>query len=444
MAAGWLSSLPPAEPEEGDNDTGHGAATATEEGGAAASWLTSLAGIGVGGAEADVKDGGEESLDKPLIRKAATEEKECEAGISWLVDLGYSADEAKAALEEAKGDEDEALHILQQKGRSKAADGEPAAKKRRLEGEDILEIEGFQCSIRGRRLVLRPPAIPGLDGPVVGRVQRDGAVAFAGVDEWAREVYESTAFEPAGAATQKSSAELVPGGARRDGFDAAAATVACQQGEPWIWQDFATAEEIRAAHAEMENLNADGRLTAAAATTTAEVKARSDKVTYLDIYGDRSGGEAPPCPPSCKRLFMRMIAAAGQLRWPSGEGVGKMLVPHLGMASIYDAGGAHYKAHRDNERLANGGWVNYRVLTFIAYINPTGFQDASDGGQLRCHLGARPSDLVGDSSKGQLDVAPRGGTAVLFPAREVLHEVLPAHARRYALTLWFPGMLADT
>ncbi|CAE8625237.1 unnamed protein product, partial [Polarella glacialis] len=73
----------------------------------------------------------------------------------------------------------------------------------------------------------------------------------------------------------------------------------------------------------------------------------------------------------------------------------------------------------------------------VAYINPAGFQSSEVGGQLRCHVGAAAGDLTGGTAKVKQDFLPQGGTAVLFPSKAVLHEVLPSYARRYALTLWF-------
>ena len=32
---------------------------------------------------------------------------------------------------------------------------------------------------------------------------------------------------------------------------------------------------------------------------------------------------------------------------------------------------------------------------------------------------------------------PKAGRLVLFKARTVLHEVLPTHRKRFALTLWY-------
>jgi hypothetical protein len=38
-----------------------------------------------------------------------------------------------------------------------------------------------------------------------------------------------------------------------------------------------------------------------------------------------------------------------------------------------------------------------------------------------------------------LDVSPRGGRLVVFPSREVLHEVRPTSVTRWALSIWILG-----
>jgi hypothetical protein len=59
-----------------------------------------------------------------------------------------------------------------------------------------------------------------------------------------------------------------------------------------------------------------------------------------------------------------------------------------------------------------------------------------DGGALRGYVGADPTDEAGDSAREVIDVCPRGGTLVLFRSRVLLHEVLPARRRRWALSVW--------
>ena len=60
-----------------------------------------------------------------------------------------------------------------------------------------------------------------------------------------------------------------------------------------------------------------------------------------------------------------------------------------------------------------------------------------DGGALRIYVD-------GDDAQGEgVDVAPTGDRLVCFFADRVVHEVLPAAADRWALTLWFVGNDAE-
>ena len=59
------------------------------------------------------------------------------------------------------------------------------------------------------------------------------------------------------------------------------------------------------------------------------------------------------------------------------------------------------------------------------------------GGALRIYVD-------GDDAQGEgVDVAPTGDRLVCFFADRVVHEVLPAAADRWALTLWFVGNDAE-
>merc|ERR1740129_2734681 len=89
-----------------------------------------------------------------------------------------------------------------------------------------------------------------------------------------------------------------------------------------------------------------------------------------------------------------------------------------------------------------GAWMNFRELTMLAYVNlPDAFGEdeagRQAGGRLRCYVATKRGDLSGATAREHLDLAPRGGRAVIFRSRELLHEVLPSFARRYCLTLWF-------
>jgi len=81
--------------------------------------------------------------------------------------------------------------------------------------------------------------------------------------------------------------------------------------------------------------------------------------------------------------------------------------------------GAGYARHVDRFRDDDA-----RVLSFVLYLN-AGWR-AGDGGELRLET----------RSAGVVDVAPVGGTLVVFLADGTPHEVRPARRRRLSLTGW--------
>jgi SM-20-related protein len=81
--------------------------------------------------------------------------------------------------------------------------------------------------------------------------------------------------------------------------------------------------------------------------------------------------------------------------------------------------GAGYARHRDRFRDDDA-----RVLSSVAYLNAD--WDDADGGALRLHL-----------PQGTQDIAPRGGSLVLFLSAEIEHEVLPARRERLSIAGWF-------
>ena len=75
-------------------------------------------------------------------------------------------------------------------------------------------------------------------GPVVGRRKGDGSLVFGGMDDWLWELYEG--HEP------------------REGdlssFHCQEALAALDHGAPYVWDAFASVEEIREAHAVLEDM----------------------------------------------------------------------------------------------------------------------------------------------------------------------------------------------
>lgn len=156
---------------------------------------------------------------------------------------------------------------------------------------------------------------------------------------------------------------------------------------------------------------------------------------------------------------------------PSKRHAVPLRIPQMAMLAAYDGKATRYPAHRDNA-LSVGATVagaaaaknlqsNARHLTLVLYLNDKSWQP-KHGGALRCHLRAArwageltgnelrdgaavdpradedgcTADCPGPDGTCHVDVQPRGGQLVIFFSRELLHEVLPAHRRRWALSLW--------
>lgn len=86
--------------------------------------------------------------------------------------------------------------------------------------------------------------------------------------------------------------------------------------------------------------------------------------------------------------------------------------------ALYPGHGERYQRHKD----AFVGDDNRR-MTAILYLNPDWRPE--HGGQLRIH------------GHGQVDLWPLLDRLVVFTSARVEHEVLPAHAERWAMTAWY-------
>jgi Rps23 Pro-64 3,4-dihydroxylase Tpa1-like proline 4-hydroxylase len=93
-------------------------------------------------------------------------------------------------------------------------------------------------------------------------------------------------------------------------------------------------------------------------------------------------------------------------------------------ATCYPAGSEGYERHVDDPHGDRG-----RVLTAILYLNP--HWKAGQGGELRLHLD-------GEHDSAPIDVDPLDGRLVLFFSdARVPHQVMPAVADRYAISIWY-------
>lgn len=132
----------------------------------------------------------------------------------------------------------------------------------------------------------------------------------------------------------------------------------------------------------------------------------------------------------------------------------ELSVPKSVMLACYDGEGSFYKPHMDSMN------TDPRRLTAIVYLVPRDWDATpeADGGQLRWWIvddesAPAPADAIaeeeGDSKPSLATVLPpaappvehtldpRAGRLVLFKSRTVMHEVLPTHRKRFALTLWY-------
>jgi len=89
------------------------------------------------------------------------------------------------------------------------------------------------------------------------------------------------------------------------------------------------------------------------------------------------------------------------------------------MLAIYPGKASRFQRHVDNTKRDG------RRLTVLCYLNTE--WRSGDGGSLRIH------PEIGEA----VDIAPVGGRIAIFYADEMPHEVLPAHAVRHAVTLWY-------
>ncbi|KAJ1446025.1 hypothetical protein M885DRAFT_547957 [Pelagophyceae sp. CCMP2097] len=146
----------------------------------------------------------------------------------------------------------------------------------------------------------------------------------------------------------------------------------------------------------------------------------------------------------CLRL-LRGVASELESKAYDESTVGGYRVPKQCQLACYGGGSSGYFRHRDRcmSDFFELGPLEYlrlsdyrdRAVTAILYLNEA--WPLVDGGALRC-FGERDSP---DSPQAFQDIAPAGGTLVLFHAGRIDHAVLPARKDRYALTLWIakPG-----
>ena len=103
------------------------------------------------------------------------------------------------------------------------------------------------------------------------------------------------------------------------------------------------------------------------------------------------------------------------------------------MLACYDGQGAFYKPHMDSAT------TDPRRVTAIVYLVADDWDAAPDrdGGQLVWwNILEGDPDNPKDSPKKHV-LNPTTGQLCVFKARTIMHEVLPTHRKRFAVTLWY-------
>jgi hypothetical protein len=116
------------------------------------------------------------------------------------------------------------------------------------------------------------------------------------------------------------------------------------------------------------------------------------------------------------------------------------------MLACYPGGGAAYGPHIDNVDGDGRTSEDFgRCYTCVYYLNEETWDPEAKGGSLRLHLSPSGSGpwprgaSVATTPHDVIDIAPRGDTLVIFRADRILHEVRPAKAKRFAITIWLYG-----
>ncbi|CAB9496576.1 P4Hc [Seminavis robusta] len=104
--------------------------------------------------------------------------------------------------------------------------------------------------------------------------------------------------------------------------------------------------------------------------------------------------------------------------------------------AYYPTGG-FYRRHRD---AISGSASVLRTFSLLLYLN----QDwtPEDAGNLRMHMDSGGDELPAGEEPNFLDVAPEGGTLVLFDSAKIPHEVLDTNSERLAIVGWYNRELA--
>lgn len=184
-----------------------------------------------------------------------------------------------------------------------------------------------------------------------------------------------------------------------------------------VVRDFLPAEKITALAAEAKNLLAVGNMRRARAGS--DINAQPDNSVRGDYIHWLEETDSSAAASDIQQEYFGLMKT---LR----EQINRELF--LGLAEIEShftiyPPGAIYRKHIDQFR-----GREERQLSSILYLNQNWIPE--HGGELRLYLD-------GSNDTPYLDIAPQGGTLVLFLSGRFWHEVLPATRERISLTGWF-------
>ena len=101
--------------------------------------------------------------------------------------------------------------------------------------------------------------------------------------------------------------------------------------------------------------------------------------------------------------------------------------------AVYPGGSSvGYARHRDAFPDDGAAGDDQRRVTCVLFANAADWDVDRDGGALRLHV-PTPDE---QPPRAHVDVAPTGGTLVLFLSGAVDHEVLPCTVPRVAVSAW--------
>lgn len=180
-----------------------------------------------------------------------------------------------------------------------------------------------------------------------------------------------------------------------------------------LWRDFISEHERQGLAEHVRALAAADKL------APARIGHGASQQSNLSIRGDAIAWIDDATEPVVAQVMQRLQ----QIQQQVNEQLMLGLFEFEGHYALYPPG-AGYRRHLDQFRDSDT-----RRLTAVLYLNEGPWDDA-DGGHLRLFL-------QDQEDSPWLDIAPEGGTLLLFLSGRFYHEVRPTRRERLSLTGWF-------